>query len=73
MDHRIGLTRAIERRKIEAVQPMVGQFQTCMLARHEQIRRLTKGGEGAGDWTEFDGLRARSYNERNTILTQPSP
>ena len=52
---------------------MVAKLQTRMLARDEQVRRLTEGGEGIGDRTQFDGFRARSDNERNTILAQLSP
>jgi len=73
MNHRVGLPRTVKQRGIEAIQPMIGELQADVLASDEQVRRLAKGGEGAGDWTELDGLRARSYNERDTILAQLSP
>jgi hypothetical protein len=73
MNHRVGLPRTIERCEIEPVKPMIGELQPNMLPGDEQLWRLAEGGEGAGDRTELDGLRARSYNERDTILTQLPP
>jgi hypothetical protein len=55
------------------LQTMVAKLQAGMLAGNEQMRRLAKGGESMGNWTEFDGLRTRSDNERNAVLAQLPP
>jgi hypothetical protein len=52
---------------------MVAKLQARVLARNEQMRRLAKGGESMSNWTEFDGLGTRSYDERDTILAQFTP
>ena len=44
-----------------------------MLAGDEQPRRLAKGGERMGNWTELDGFGTRSNYERNAILAQLPP
>jgi hypothetical protein len=73
MDHRIRLAGAVERGGGKSFQPMVAQLEPGMLAGDEQMRRLAESGEGMSDGTELDGLRARSYDERNTILAQLPP
>jgi len=44
MKHRVGLARTIQRRRIEAAQPMIAQFQLSVLPRDEQMRCLTEIG-----------------------------
>lgn len=73
MEHRVRLAGAIERGCGEALQAMVAELQPGVLAGDEQMRRLAESGEGVGNRAELDGFRARSYNERNTILAQLSP
>ena len=52
---------------------MVAKLQPWMLAADIEVRRLAEGGEGMGDRAELDGFRARSDDERDTILTQLPP
>jgi 3-methyladenine DNA glycosylase AlkC len=52
---------------------MIAKLEARVLAGNEQVRRLAESGEGMSDGTELDGLRARSYDERNTILAQLPP
>jgi hypothetical protein len=52
---------------------MIGELESRVLAGDEKARRLAERGEGMGNRTELDGFRARSYNERDTILAQLSP
>jgi hypothetical protein len=73
MEHRIRLPRAVERNQREAIKAMVAQFEPGVLAGDEQMRRLAKGSEGVSDRAQFDGFRARSDDERDTILAQLSP
>ena len=73
VDHWVGLTRTIQGCGFKPVQSMVTKFQAGMLPGDEQMRRLIESGKGMGDWTELDRFRARSDNERNTVLAQLSP
>ena len=49
---------------------MVTRLQSRMLTRDQQAGWLAEGGKGMGNGAKFDGFRARSNNERDTILAQ---
>jgi len=73
MDHRVGLTRAVERGGGKAFKPMVAKFEARVLTGYKQVRRLAESGEGMGNSTELNGFGTRSYDKRNAILAQLSP
>ena len=73
MQHGIGLARTIEAQCLKSIQPMIDKLQPRMLPGDVQARWLAEVSERMGNRTELDGFRARSDNERNSILAQLSP
>jgi hypothetical protein len=73
MEHWIRLPWTVERHRCEAIKAVVAQFEPGVLAGDEQMRRLAKSGERVSDRAQLDGFRARSDDERDTILAQLSP
>jgi hypothetical protein len=51
MQHRVRLAGTVERRRGEALQPMIAKFEARMLAGDKQHRRLAEGGQGMSNRT----------------------
>jgi hypothetical protein len=73
MKHRIGLTRACERRCRKGLEGMIPELEPWVLPGDEQPRQFPETGECMGDGAELDRFGTGADDKRDTILAQLSP
>ena len=73
MDVRVRNAPAAEGNERKASEAVFGRVKMRMLAREDDPGADAPFGERSGEWSELDGFRTRSDDQRDAIVVQPSP